>query len=840
MAAEIGIVKTLTGTATATSTDKSQHNLFVGDSVFADETLSTNFMGSMEIEFSDGNVIALGPNSQALLNTDNTGLQEIVGQDIENEVSALQQALVEGKDPTQIAEATAAGKSSSSNSNNEGTTAVDVGYIAPTAEITSGFETTGISREPLNETNIFEDTLSLKEVIGDKSATGAPTITIIEDTNNDGFLTNSEISGDTDISIGLPDAAVVGDTLNLTIDGTQSQVVLTADMINAGKYITSVTTPAEGVPLNVSTTLTDQAGNTSASASDTVTRTDETATGAPTITITEDANNDGFLTNSEISGNTDISIGLPDAAVVGDTLNLTIDGAQSQVVLTAGMIQDGKYTTSVTTPEEGVPLNVSTTLTDQAGNTSASASDTVTRADASTPNLTISISESDSTVPDSQGLVQTVYDANQNGTLLKSDTLEGLTESSSVSVIGSPKTVSQPYRTGGNGATNIAPDTIEATTGLVYLKAGASISFSGHADDSLLIELGGKILISTTGNMWGAYDTSEVNAKSQGRGTVETTGDFVAGESGYYTLKIFVYNHGGPGDMSVNITVKDPGLTALDTTSFKLFPTIDAVNTANGLHGDFEDLDYNMANSHEKIDTDGGFYPETYKYTLEVDASLTDTDGSETLSDISITGLPSGSDLSSSVQSDGSYQSFEITSDYKLSQADIDSIEASVTATESSNNTTATANETATKSFDVDAADSLIIGGDGSDIIFGGGGGNDTITGGTGSDQFVWNKADISNGGATSADTVTDFNLAEGDVLNLADLLSDNSHTIEGLAVDDVSGGGKHLQLSISENSPVNPQEVQTIDFTNISVVDATSATAMMNSLLDTGNADVV
>ncbi|WP_372881959.1 Ig-like domain-containing protein, partial [Psychromonas sp.] len=167
------------------------------------------------------------------------------------------------------------------------------------------------------------DTLPL---VADSTAPGAPTVTITEDTNNDGALVNAEISGNTDITIALPATAVADDTLNVTIDGTTTPVILTAAMITATQYVTSVATPAEGVTLNVSASITDQAGNTSASDADSVTRADETATGAPTVVISEDGNNDGELSNSEISGDTDISIGLPSGAVENDVLNVTIDG----------------------------------------------------------------------------------------------------------------------------------------------------------------------------------------------------------------------------------------------------------------------------------------------------------------------------------------------------------------------------------------------------------------------------------------------------------------------------------------------------------------------------------
>ncbi|MEL7429541.1 MAG: type I secretion C-terminal target domain-containing protein [Pseudomonadota bacterium] len=77
----------------------------------------------------------------------------------------------------------------------------------------------------------------------------------------------------------------------------------------------------------------------------------------------------------------------------------------------------------------------------------------------------------------------------------------------------------------------------------------------------------------------------------------------------------------------------------------------------------------------------------------------------------------------------------------------------------------------------------IIIGGAGDDIIDGGadddqitgGLGADTLTGGAGADTFIWDAIDILSG---ATDQITDFNVAEGDVLDLSGLLENfNSGT---------------------------------------------------------------
>jgi Ca2+-binding RTX toxin-like protein len=244
-----------------------------------------------------------------------------------------------------------------------------------------------------------------------------------------------------------------------------------------------------------------------------------------------------------------------------------------------------------------------------------------------------------------------------------------------------------------------------------------------------------------------------------------------------------------------------------------------------------------------------------YQYDLTVAASLTDGDGSESLSGISLdpTTFPDGVYLFSGGTEINDFASVTVfpvtsespatltlTSDTPLTDAQLNAIKASVTSTEASNNDDATTTETAKVEFDgLDAtgetADLLIegtaaadtiIGGAGDDIIFGGGD-SDSLTGGAGADEFVWNKADVTVG---THDTVEDFNITE-DVLNLSDLLSDGSHSIEGIEVG--APGSEHLQLNIKDGAN---NIVQEIELNGVST--GGDAVAALNSLLTSGAID--
>ncbi|WP_146742525.1 Ig-like domain-containing protein, partial [Lonsdalea quercina] len=62
--------------------------------------------------------------------------------------------------------------------------------------------------------------------------------------------------------------------------------------------------------------------------------------------------------------------------------------------------------------------------------------------------------------------------------------------------------------------------------------------------------------------------------------------------------------------------------------------------------------------------------------------------------------------------------------------------------------------------------DDILYGGSGNDVLKGGVG-NDTLIGGSGADTFVWKAGD------TGFDTIKDFNLAEGDRIDLSDLVGE-------------------------------------------------------------------
>ncbi|MFB2948620.1 type I secretion C-terminal target domain-containing protein, partial [Aeromonas hydrophila] len=212
-----------------------------------------------------------------------------------------------------------------------------------------------------------------------------------EDINNDGTIDRTEISGKVDVEVGLPSEAKAGDTLK--VSGQADRVLTDAD-ISAGKVGYEFDRPADGDKLTVTATIVDAAGNVSLPGSDSATMGDTTATGAPTVTIVDDTNNDQMLTKAEI-GNDQIQMRAEVSnsdLVAGGKVTLTINngGTESSVelklvngvlMLASGqpansfVYNNGIISWTETTPANGKSLTVTATQTDKAGNVSLPSSD---------------------------------------------------------------------------------------------------------------------------------------------------------------------------------------------------------------------------------------------------------------------------------------------------------------------------------------------------------------------------------------------------------------------------------------------------------------------------------
>ncbi|UVE45834.1 retention module-containing protein [Pseudomonas chlororaphis] len=205
-----------------------------------------------------------------------------------------------------------------------------------------------------------------------------------------------------------------------------------------------------------------------------------------------------------------------------------------------------------------------------------------------------------------------------NGNGITGDTLKAVFDRSGNPTSSSVVTNAQSDAsvTGGSGS---------KTSGLIYLEAGKTYSFSGVGDDSLLITIGGKNVATAT---WGAGGS--------------ISGSFTPTTSGYYTLDIYHANQSGPGSYDVNLSVNGSTPVDLSNANVPIYPSETALNNAgvtlSELHGSNGEGYYDGYKLNEGAE--GG----SVKLS-KITTALTDTDGSESLS-VKIGGIPAGSVLS--------------------------------------------------------------------------------------------------------------------------------------------------------------------------------------------------
>jgi hypothetical protein len=130
------------------------------------------------------------------------------------------------------------------------------------------------------------------------------------------------------------------------------------------------------------------------------------------------------------------------------------------------------------------------------------------------------------------------------------------------------------------------------------------------------------------------------------------------------------------------------------------------------------------------------------------------------------------------------------------------------------------------------AGDDTLIGGDGDDILDGGLG-SDILTGGAGMDTFVW--LEIDDG---TTDTITDFSVAEGDRIDLREVLPElkqSSLDMDTLLehIDAKVVDGSDIELTLHPGSGQGEQTILVQDLAPQVTLDGLSSLEIVSSLLD-------
>ena len=240
--------------------------------------------------------------------------------------------------------------------------------------------------------------------------------------------------------------------------------------------------------------------------------------------------------------------------------------------------------------------------------------------------------------------------------------------------------------------------------------------------------------------------------------------------------------------MSLSLTADDGG-----TFDQVVFSALDTFADGSG-GGSSNHSDYRVTSIDFTTET-------TTEYPLSISSSLTDTDGSESLS-VTVANVPDGAELSAGTDNgDGTWTLGAddlggLTINVPSGQADFQ-LEVNATATEDDGDTATT-----TVTVDVDVEDVTLAGGEGADTLTGGGGddtltgdkGDDTLTGragddvldgGSGDDTLTGGAGDDTLYGGKGADTLTG-----GDGNDVLDG-GDKDDTLDGGAGDDTFYGGK-------------------------------------------------
>lgn len=368
MAKEAGTVKIVQGKVQALNALTGEaRELHAGDILYQGEKVVTEGADAkVTISQPDGKKLTLSGNDTLTLDGSTTTSQKFGDETSVSDVSALQKALLNGSDLSNLEE-TAAGGDTAAGGNSDGTS-------LSAASFDEGGHYSNINETYRNLTDSNRAFASFESPIGgysDGNANGGdlipptPSVSVefTEDKNNDGFLTYTENKNDgkqneSPVFIKVSNV-IAGDILHVTLtkpDGSTEDrtVAIDQNIINNGYKIDDMPV-AGGKTSKVEAYITDSANpNTikSNEASDSVTPYE-----IPTIRFTEDKDNNGFLSDAENKGTDEnfrtstVEVTLPKDLVVGDKIIITYtdplhpsQNLEKSITLTQEMINNHKVT----------------------------------------------------------------------------------------------------------------------------------------------------------------------------------------------------------------------------------------------------------------------------------------------------------------------------------------------------------------------------------------------------------------------------------------------------------------------------------------------------------------
>ena len=242
-------------------------------------------------------------------------------------------------------------------------------------------------------------------IVNIKDADITASINLDENVTEDNIINIEESQNNIMITGTVTQYAQVGDSVTLTVNDK----VFTGSVQEG--LIFAILVPGADLIADSNSTIDAQVEVSDESASfvanDSITYSVDTAiVGTPSVTITQDDNNDGYISSTEISDTVNVLVTVGANTNIGDTLTITnLDATQTDYEVTAEIITDGLLL-EYANVEENVDFSVNAQVTTASGNISEVATSTVTvDTQASNPvlidaqnttnsvNLTISIPE---------------------------------------------------------------------------------------------------------------------------------------------------------------------------------------------------------------------------------------------------------------------------------------------------------------------------------------------------------------------------------------------------------------------------------------------------------------
>ncbi|MEQ9941109.1 retention module-containing protein, partial [Pectobacterium aroidearum] len=377
----IGVIKFVIGQVFIVALDGSQRLLVAGDRVYSGEEVVTGANGAVSITLPDGKTLDLGRDSRW---SDVSNASSQGSADVANDVAAIQDAIAQGADPTQVLEATAAGNDDTGEAGDGGG-----GHFNPTvvlnltAEVVTtpiGYDTAGISFTD-RASSVLDgvNSSTLLTAATDTTDSTPPSVTIV--INSDGTI--SFVFTKPPVGFDLTDINVTNGSVTNLVQDPNDPTRWTATLTPAANFEGEVRV---SIPDG---SYTDAAGIPGTGGSEGITV--DTLPPVASISI-DDVTSDNVINASESGQTIAVTGKVGDEVKAGDTVTVKVGTETYQTTVNA----DGK-TWSINVPGSVLAANgdisASVTTRDAAGNVTTANTTHAYGVDTVAPTASISIDD---------------------------------------------------------------------------------------------------------------------------------------------------------------------------------------------------------------------------------------------------------------------------------------------------------------------------------------------------------------------------------------------------------------------------------------------------------------